>query len=154
MGSFEHLWKYFKLPAITATEVEQFFCKLYGAGNSNIYDIQCTVFCSSSKITQYSLSPTKDELNLHVKSANYQPAIWRRVTTAYIDAPPTARTSWVDCWESWQHKYKVDDTFLFITHPRCQFVFCNNLSLGRDRILEFVYLESEQNSDLETTFYA
>jgi len=34
------------------------------------------------------LPPTKDELNLHVKSANYQAAIWRRVTTAYIDALP------------------------------------------------------------------
>jgi len=34
------------------------------------------------------LPPTKDELNLHVKRANYQPAIWRRVTTAYIVAPP------------------------------------------------------------------
>jgi len=34
------------------------------------------------------LPPTKDELSLHVKRANYQAAIWRRVTTAYIDAPP------------------------------------------------------------------
>jgi len=35
----EHLCKYFKLPAITAVEVEQFVYKLYGAGNSNIDDI-------------------------------------------------------------------------------------------------------------------
>jgi len=51
MESFEHLWKYFNLPAIAAAEVEQFFCKLHGAGNSNIDD----VFCSSSKITQYTV---------------------------------------------------------------------------------------------------
>jgi len=82
--------KYFKLLAITADEVEQFVYKLYGAGNSNIDDVWYTVFCSLSKITQQSLPPTKDELSLHVKRANYQAAIWRRVTTAYnyIDAPP------------------------------------------------------------------
>jgi len=34
------------------------------------------------------LPPRKDELNLHKKRANYQAAIWRRVKTAYIDAPP------------------------------------------------------------------
>jgi len=31
--------------------------------------------------------------------------------------------------------------------------FCNNLSLGRDRILEFVDPESAQDSDLETIFF-
>jgi len=51
MESFEHLRKYFKLPAITAAEAERFFGKLYGAGNANIDD----VFCSSSKITQYTV---------------------------------------------------------------------------------------------------
>jgi len=50
MGSFEHLWKYFKLPAITVAEVEQFVYKLYGAGNPNIDDIRYTVFCSPSVI--------------------------------------------------------------------------------------------------------
>jgi len=39
MVSFEHFCKYFKLPAITAAEVEQFVYKPYGAGNSNIDDI-------------------------------------------------------------------------------------------------------------------
>jgi len=60
MGSLEHLGKYFKLPAITVTEVEQFVYKLYGAGNSNIDDVRYTVFCSPFKIAQYSLLPTKD----------------------------------------------------------------------------------------------
>jgi len=78
MGSFEHLGKYFKLLAITVAEVEQFVYKLYRAGNSNIDDVRYTVFCSPSKITQYSLPPTKDELNLCVKRADYQAAIWRR----------------------------------------------------------------------------
>jgi len=32
-------------------------------------------------------------------------------------------------------------------------LFCNNLSSGGDRILEFVDSESAQNSDLETTFF-
>jgi len=31
--------------------------------------------------------------------------------------------------------------------------FCNNLSLGRDRILEFVDSESAQDFDLKTTFF-
>jgi len=31
--------------------------------------------------------------------------------------------------------------------------YCNNLSLGRDRILEFVDPESAQNSDPETNFF-
>jgi len=53
LRSFEKLGKYFKLPAITAAQVEQFVCKLYRveAGNSNIDDVRYTVFCSSSKIT-------------------------------------------------------------------------------------------------------
>ena len=88
MVSFEHLCKYFKLPAITAAEVEQFVYKLYGAGNSNIDDIRYTLFCSPSKRTQCSLPPRKDELNVHVKRAIHQAVIWRRVKTAYIDAPP------------------------------------------------------------------
>jgi len=69
MGSFEHLLKYFKLPAITAAEIEQCVYKLYGAENTNIDDIRYTVFCS--KITQYSLPPRKDLINLHIKRANY-----------------------------------------------------------------------------------
>jgi len=60
MGNFEHLWKYFKLPAITVAEVEQFVYKLYGAGNLNIDDIRYTVFCSPSKRTQCGLPPRKD----------------------------------------------------------------------------------------------
>jgi len=54
MGSCEQLGKYFKLPAITAAQVEQFVCKLYGAetGNSSINDVRYTVFCSLSKKTQ------------------------------------------------------------------------------------------------------
>jgi len=95
MRSFETLQKYFKLPAITAAEVEKFVYKLYGARNLNIDDIRYTVFYSPSKITQYSLPPTKEELNLHVKRANYQAAIWRRVTTAYIDAPPQNMGGWL-----------------------------------------------------------
>jgi len=41
MEHFEQLGKYFKLPAITAAQVEQFVCKLYGAeaGNTNMHDI-------------------------------------------------------------------------------------------------------------------
>jgi len=35
------------------------------------------------------LPSTKHELNLLVKRANYQAAIWRRVTTGYIDVPPS-----------------------------------------------------------------
>jgi len=69
-------------------KVEQFACKLYGAGNSNINDVQYTVFCSPSEITQNSCPPTRDKLNLRVKRVIYRAAIWRRVTTAYIDAPP------------------------------------------------------------------
>jgi len=88
IGSFEHLRKYFKLPAITTAKVEQFVCKLYGAGNSNINDVQYTVFCLPSEITQNSLPPTKDKLNLRVKRAIYRAAIWGMETTAYIDAPP------------------------------------------------------------------
>jgi len=30
---------------------------------------------------------------------------------------------------------------------------CNNLSLGKDRILEFVESESAQNFNLDTTFF-
>jgi len=75
MRSFETLQKYFKLSAITAAEVEKFVYKLYGARNLNIDDIRYTVFYSPSKITQYSLPPTKEELNLHAKRANYQAPI-------------------------------------------------------------------------------
>jgi len=71
MVSFEHLCRYLKQPAITAAEVEQFFYKLYGAGNSNIDDIRHTLFCSPSKRTQCSLPPRKDELNVRVKRVNY-----------------------------------------------------------------------------------
>jgi len=62
MESFEQLGKHFKLPAITAAQVKQLVCKLYGAGarNSNIDDALYNVFCSPSKITQYSLPSTKD----------------------------------------------------------------------------------------------
>jgi len=42
------------------------------------------------------LPPTKDELNLLVKSADYQPTIWRRVTTAYILALPPEHHGWID----------------------------------------------------------
>jgi len=87
--SFEHLCKYFELPAIRAAAVEQFaYNKLYEAGNSNIDDIRYTLFCSPAKRTECSLPPRKDELNVHVKRENYQAVIWRRVKTAYIDAPP------------------------------------------------------------------
>jgi len=95
IGSFEHLCKYFKLLAITAVEVEQFVYKLYGAENSNIDYIRYTLFCSPSKRTQCSLPPRKNELNLHVKRANYQAVIWRRVKTAYIDAPPPEHYGWI-----------------------------------------------------------
>jgi len=97
IGSFEQLKKYFKLPAIAAAQVQGFACKLYGAeaGNSNIDRVPCTVFCSPSKITQYSVLPTKDEFNLRIKGANCKAAIWRRSTTAYIDEPP--QNIMVDC---------------------------------------------------------
>jgi len=34
-----------------------------------------------------------------------------------------------------------------------QFVLCNGLRLGRDKILKFVNSESAQNFDVETTFF-
>jgi len=39
--------------------------------------------------------PIKDKLNLHVKSANYQAAICRRMTAVYIDAPPPEHHGWI-----------------------------------------------------------
>jgi len=102
MERLEQLEKYFKLPAITAAQVEQFVCWLYGveAGNSNIDDVRYLVFWSQSTITQYSLSPTKDELNLKLPDSQLE-----KVDNTLCWCT-TSRTWRVDCWK-WQHKYNL-----------------------------------------------
>ena len=55
-----------------------------------------TVFCSPNKVSEINLPPTKDELSLHIRRANYQTAIWRASLESQMDIPSPTEHGWFE----------------------------------------------------------
>lgn len=91
---FKGLGEDFTVAAAVRSQIENFVCRLYGEDSTNINDVRYAVFCSPNKVSQHSLPPTQDELNLHLERANYQAAIWRRATESIISPPSPDKHGW------------------------------------------------------------
>lgn len=61
----------------TIMDAEMFFCKLYGAVNTNnINDVRLGMFVKGMTIER--LPSTRDALNFHIQRVHYQTLVWRQ----------------------------------------------------------------------------
>ena len=74
--------------------LESFTCKLYGEKDLTLVNEARYSLFRKGKFSDTALPPNKDCLSKHVLRANYQAAIWKKGTTAVINAPPVTNHGW------------------------------------------------------------
>jgi hypothetical protein len=77
--------------------LERFTCELYSIKNTtSVNDCRYRLFCAKNgEIDSHQLPPAQDCLELHIRRANYQAAIWRRSLQANDDTPSPHGHGWL-----------------------------------------------------------
>ena len=66
-------------------------------GCDSINDARYRKFCTKAKVSEpHKLPPTKDELLLHCKRANYVTCIWKSALTAIVNPPHPSGYGWLE----------------------------------------------------------
>ena len=74
-------------------DAESFFCKIYGANNTdNIDGVRASMFVKGMTIEQ--LPPTRDALYLHIRRSHYQTLVWRQAHLQYPILPQPEIMGW------------------------------------------------------------
>lgn len=74
------------------TGTEEFVCLLYGSVTTTVNEARYKLF--GSGVSEQSLPPTQDALNLHIMRATYQTAIWRRTLVCEPEIPNPNGHGW------------------------------------------------------------
>ena len=74
--------------------IETIVCELYGTNQTSITEARYKKFCKKSMSDPCMLPPTKGELELHIKRANYQTFIWKKAVKRELDIPSPVGHGW------------------------------------------------------------
>ena len=74
--------------------IETMVCELYGTNKTSITEARYKKFCKKSMPDPCMLPPTKDELELHIKRANFQAFIWKKAVEREPDIPSPVGHGW------------------------------------------------------------
>ncbi|KAK3885189.1 hypothetical protein Pcinc_010581 [Petrolisthes cinctipes] len=77
----------------TIMDAKVFFCKLYGAINTNnINEVRLGMFVKGMTIER--LPPTRDALKFHIQRVHFQTLVWRQAHLQYPVLPPPENMEW------------------------------------------------------------
>ena len=83
-----------EISATVSETIETMVCKLYGTNETSITDARYKKFCRKSMPDPCMLPPSKGELELHIKRANYQAFIWKKAVQREPDIPSPVGHGW------------------------------------------------------------